>query len=93
MEERLVTISNSAGIHCRPSSVILNTIKNDFPHTRFMIENTDGSITEINGILDLIALGLQYGEVVKLRTEGENAAAAADQVAELLSFPFDFPRQ
>jgi phosphocarrier protein len=37
MQERLVTIRNKAGIHCRPSSVILNTISKEFPDHRFEV--------------------------------------------------------
>ena len=93
MQERLVTIKNSAGIHCRPSSVILNALNQSFPdHT---VEVTvDGETTEITGsILALIALGLTCGSTALLRIEGPDEEQAIRQIGDLFEHVFDFPPQ
>ena len=59
MKERLVTVRNKAGIHCRPSSVILNTITQEFPGCKFTIVG-NGNRAELNSILALIAMGLTF---------------------------------
>ena len=47
MKERLVTIRNKAGIHCRPSGVILTAIRNEFPGHTFRLITADGVETEL----------------------------------------------
>ena len=37
MQERLIKVRNRAGIHCRPSGVILNAIRQEFPDHRFSV--------------------------------------------------------
>ena len=54
MKERVFTVMNKAGIHCRPSSVILNTINKEFPYHTFTVETGDGQETELNSILTLM---------------------------------------
>ncbi|WP_176013701.1 HPr family phosphocarrier protein [Victivallis sp. Marseille-Q1083] len=93
MEIRKVKIHNSAGIHCRPASVILNTINAEFPHETFTLYTSMNEAIELHGILDLISLGLQCGDEATLQVEGDRAAAAADRIAALLEHEFDFPPQ
>ncbi len=90
MKERVVTIRNKAGIHCRPSSAILTVIMNEFPWTRFTICTPDGE-TQLSSILNLIAQGLQCGQSVTLRVEGKEEDAAIAKVGDLFEYEFDFP--
>ena len=91
MIEKKVKIHNKAGIHCRPSSVILTTIKSDFPDTSFTLITDDHPPTELNSILNLISLGLHYGNEVLLQVEGPNEEEACAKIASLLENEFDFP--
>lgn len=70
MKERVFTVMNKAGIHCRPSSVILNTINKEFPYHTFTVETGDGQETELNSILTLISLGLTVGSKAVLKVGG-----------------------
>ena len=45
MKERAFTVKNKAGIHCRPSSVILNAINKEFPYHTFCVVTEDGQET------------------------------------------------
>jgi phosphocarrier protein len=92
MQERLVTIRNKAGIHCRPSSVILNTINQEFPDHRFEVIQ-DGVATELNSILALISLGLSCGTQVILQVEGSDEEKAVQRVGDLFEYEFDFPEK
>lgn len=92
MQERLVTIRNKAGIHCRPSSVILNTISKEFPDHRFEVI-ADGASTELNSILALISLGLSCGTQVVVRVEGADEENALKRIGDLFEYEFDFPEK
>ncbi len=90
MVEKTVKIMNSAGIHCRPSSVILNKVQ-EFPGHIFRVTGPSGEETELNSILSLIAMGLHKGDSVTLKVSGDNESSALDAVAELFATEFDFP--
>ena len=95
MLKKTVTIENSAGIHCRPSSEILNAV-NDFPDYEFFIITDDGEATELNSILALISLGLQQGDKATVQVKGDDEAKkreAIDIIADLFEKHFDFPQQ
>ena len=95
MLEKIVTIENSAGIHCRPSSEILNAV-NDFPDCEFFIITNDGEETELNSILSLISLGLQQGDKATVQVEGDDESEereAVDIIADLFEKHFDFPHK
>ncbi|MBQ9804414.1 MAG: HPr family phosphocarrier protein [Lentisphaeria bacterium] len=91
MQERMVTIRNNAGIHCRPSGVILTTIKKEFPDHAFTIIKESGESAEITGMLDLISLALSKGVTAKLQVEGIDEEKAVKKIGDLLEFEFDFP--
>ena len=91
MKERIFTVRNKAGIHCRPSSVILNTINKEFPHHTFRVETSDGQDTELNSILTLISLGLTVGSKAILRVEGPDEDKAIEKIGDLFEHEFDFP--
>lgn len=91
MQERVVTIRNNAGIHCRPSGVILTTIKNEFPDHRIQLLTADGSVTEVDSILALISLALSKGTKATLQIEGIDEERAIKKLGDLFEFEFDFP--
>lgn len=90
MIEKKVKIHNRAGIHCRPASVILNTIKSDFDDHEFWITAPGHDETEVGSILCLISLGLQHGDEVTLRVSGPDEENACQKIAGLLEYEFDF---
>ena len=90
MQERVFRVRNKAGIHCRPSGVILNAIRQEFPDHRFSIVTADGE-TELSGMLELISLGLTCGTEAVLRVEGPDEERALARIGGLLEYEFDFP--
>lgn len=91
MRERVVTIRNKAGIHCRPSGVILSAIRNEFPEHTFRVITADGTATELDSILTLISLALTRGSTVILQAEGVDEDKAIKRIGDLFEFEFDFP--
>ena len=90
MQERLIRVRNKAGIHCRPSGVILNAVNNEFPDDRFTIVTPEGE-TELDSMLALISLGLCCGAEARLRVEGPDEERAVKRIGDLFEYEFDFP--
>lgn len=90
MQKRTVCIRNTAGIHCRPASVILNAITANYPDTSFAVVS-DGEEIEIGGILALISLGLCCGSKVELHADGKDEEKAIAEIGDLFEKEFDFP--
>ncbi len=93
MKERIVTIRNHAGIHCRPSGVILNTIKNEFPDHSFQLITADGNKIDVESILALISAALSCGTSATLQVEGVDEDKAIKKIGDLFEHEFDFPPQ
>ena len=91
MKERVFTVRNKAGIHCRPSSVILNAINTDYPGHSFFVATSDGQEVELNSILALISLGMTVGTRAMLRVEGPEEEKAIQKIGDLFENEFDFP--
>lgn len=92
MKERIVTIRNKAGIHCRPSSMILSTIQQKYPMHTFLIEK-GGEEIELNSILNLISLGLACNEKAHLTVSGPDEDKAVSEIGDLFEYEFDFPQK
>ena len=88
--DRRVVIRNKAGIHCRPSGVILNAIRDEFPNHRFRLA-ASGAEIELESMLDLLSLGLTRGAEARLTVEGPEAAKALKRIGDLFEYEFDFP--
>ena len=90
MKERRVVIRNRAGIHCRPSAVILNAIRDEFPGYRFEISAPAGD-AELGSMLDLLSLELAQGTEAVLKVDGPEPEKALKRIGDLLEHEFDFP--
>jgi len=88
MVEKKTIVNNSAGIHCRPSSMILAEVQK-FPDHKFCLSSTSGE-SDLTSILSLLSLGIQCGEEVTLTVEGPNEEEVSDKLSDLLAYEFDF---
>ena len=88
MFEKKIQIQNKAGIHCRPSSMIMGVVE-QFPDHEFCIESDRGA-SSLQSILDLLALGLQFKDYATLRVSGPREQEAGEQLAELFERVYDF---
>ena len=88
MFEKKVQIQNKAGIHCRPSSLIMTAVEK-YPGHEFLLTSLRGK-SSLTSILDLLALGLQCGDTAVLQVTGPREQEAGEKIAELLEYEFDF---
>ena len=91
MLEKKVTIRNQAGIHCRPSSMILMAAQ-EFPDCKFRVISRNGE-SDLTSILSLISLGLEKGNEVTIRVEGPSEESAFAKLTYLFAFEYDFQRE
>ncbi len=88
MFERTATVRNAAGIHCRPSAMI---IKAASQYEGQIEVSTDTGDVDLRSMLALVALGLDEGSAVTIRVSGPDEEAFCGQLVELFERHFDFP--
>ena len=88
MVEKTATIHNGHGIHCRPSAVIIKTA---VPYAGQIEVLTDSGRTTLRSLLELVALDLQEGAVVRIRVSGPGEEEFCSRLVGLFETHFDFP--
>ncbi len=86
MSERTVTIASAHGLHARPASLFVQAVT----ASGIPVELTKGEKTlNAASILGVISLGINHGDQITLRAEGESAESVLDSLVELLTTDFD----
>lgn len=85
MIERKVTVTNTAGIHTRPASMIVRTASKF--ESEFFIKKDS---YEINGksIIGVMTLAAEQGSTLLLRFDGPDAEQAANALVQLFESGF-----
>jgi phosphocarrier protein HPr len=86
MTEQTITVSNRAGIHARPSAILVQTTKN-FKSNIYMEKNNDR--INAKSIMGIITLGASYGTVLKIIADGEDEEDAVDTIVKLFESKFE----
>jgi phosphocarrier protein HPr len=86
MPERTVTIASAHGLHARPASLFVQAVT----ASGIPVELTKGDKTlNAASILGVISLGINHGDQITLKAEGDNADSVLDNLVELLTTDFD----
>jgi len=83
--ERIVIISNKAGIHVRPAAKIAelaNKFKSD------ILLNKDGVEVNAKSIMDVLTLAAGEGTRIIIKAEGEDANSALNELEALINSKF-----
>jgi phosphocarrier protein len=86
MTEKTIIVSNRAGVHARPSSMIVQLIKNHKCNIYFEKGNDRINAKSIMGLL---TLGATYGTEIKIIADGEDEEDAVNVLANLFNSKFD----
>jgi len=86
MTKKNVTVINRAGIHARPSAILVQTTKN-YKSNIYIEKNNDR--INAKSIMGIITLGASYGTELKIIAEGEDEAAAVDAIVRLFESKFE----
>ena len=86
MSERLITVSNRAGIHARPAALLVQAAK-DFKAS-IHIERGNEKVNA-KSIMGIITLAAAYKTELKIMAEGEDAEQAVETLARLFDSKFE----
>jgi len=86
MTERIIKVINRAGIHARPSALLVQITKN-FKSNIFI--EKDSYRINAKSIMGIITLGAGYGCELKIITDGEDEEAAAEAIVKLFESKFE----
>jgi phosphocarrier protein len=86
MTEKIVTVVNRAGIHARPSALLVQTTKNY--KSNIYIEKGSDRINA-KSIMGIITLGAAYGTELKIIAEGEDETEAVETLVRLFESKFE----
>jgi phosphocarrier protein len=82
----MVKVLNRAGIHARPSALLVQTIK-DFKSSVHIERGTER--INAKSILGVITLGAAFGTELKIIAEGEDEQEAVDALIRLFESKFE----
>jgi phosphocarrier protein HPr len=87
MSERQVRVGSMVGLHARPASLFAKAVAN--AGVPVQIAKDDQPPVNARSLLNVLTLGVKYGELVTLYAEGEGADAALDELAAMLGRELD----
>ncbi len=88
MVEIKVIIQNEAGIHCRPTALIMQKAST---YDGIVTVVSPHGICKLDSALELMILGLEQGTEITLQVDGPDEAASAKNFKRLFETHFDFP--
>ena len=88
MVEIPAIVRNTAGIHCRPSAVIIKEAMN-YPGIIRITANSRES--DLRSVMSLLALGLHQGAALTIQVSGPNEEMFCRKLVALFQTHFDFP--
>lgn len=81
-------IKNNAGIHVRPSGLIMSEIGTYAGKIELSIKN---NTVQLNSVMSLLTLGLMKDDEVEITVTGSDEEKVCSQVKELMERIYDFP--
>lgn len=90
MIERTATIASTVGLHARPASIFAEAAGElDAEVTIARVGDPIDDAVDADSMLALMSLGMEFGEVVVLRTDDDSAGAALDSLVTILETNHD----
>ena len=90
MVEAKATVQNEAGIHCRPSAIL---VKEGMSYAGEILVTDEAGTCTLTSALELIMLGLEPGTELTIQVTGPDEEAFCGKLVELFETHFDFPPQ
>ncbi|NUP51662.1 MAG: HPr family phosphocarrier protein [Catenulispora sp.] len=87
MPERTVTVASKVGLHARPAAVFVKKAS-ELP-VPVTLAKDGGKPVSAKSMLQVMSLDVRHGDRVVVAAEGDGAAAAVDELAELLESDLD----
>ncbi len=90
MFEAKAIILNEAGIHCRPSAIL---VKEGSSYPGDILVLSESGTCTLSSVLELIMLGLEPGAEVIIQVTGPEEETFCKKLVNLFETHFDFPVQ
>jgi phosphocarrier protein len=87
MAERQATIASASGLHARPAKIFVQAVQEKKIPITIAVEG--GPDLNAGSILSLMGLGASNGTVVTLKSDGDGADQALDELVQLLETDLD----
>jgi len=87
MVERTVQIGSTHGLHARPAKLFTKAAA--AAGAPVTLQKGDGKPVNAASILGVISLGIEHGDEVTLRADGDNADSVLDELATFLTTDHD----
>ncbi len=88
MTKDKAVIQNNAGIHVRPSGVIISELGN---YSGDIVLSIKDNTVELNSVMSLLTLGLMKDDEVEISVSGPDEENICTKTKELLERIYDFP--
>jgi len=86
MTEKMVTVTNRAGIHARPAAVLVQALK-DFKASIYFEKGNDR--INAKSIMGILTLAAAYNAELKIIAEGEDEILAVETIVRLFESKFE----
>ncbi len=83
-------IQNEAGIHCRPSAVL---VREGMAYSGTILVQADSGSCTLTSALECLMLGLEQGTEISIQVSGPDEDVFGAKLVELFETIFDFPPQ
>jgi phosphotransferase system HPr (HPr) family protein len=90
MVEAKAIIQNEAGIHCRPSAIL---VKEGISYSGEILITAESGTCTLTSALELIMLGLESRTEITVQVTGPDEETFCSKLVELFETHFDFPPQ
>lgn len=90
MFETKAVIQNEAGIHCRPSAIL---VKEGSAYAGEILVTAPSGTCDLKSALECIMLGMEKGTEITIQVTGPDEEAYAQNLVDLFETHFDFPPQ
>ncbi|MCC3289434.1 MULTISPECIES: HPr family phosphocarrier protein [unclassified Arthrobacter] len=90
MAERKATVASRVGLHARPASIFAEAAAAQPVDVTIAMEGEPAEeAMDASSMLSLMSLGASHGDVVVLRSDGEGAETALEELAKILETDLD----
>lgn len=86
MTEKILTVTNRAGIHARPAALIAQTANK---YTCEVFIEKDSNAVNAKSIMGVIAMAAGYNTTLVLKADGPDEKEAVDAITQLFETKFE----
>lgn len=88
MKELDITVEHEAGLHLRPAALFVQTAAQFQSDVRVSNKERDGGFKNAKSALEVMMLGVNQGDTITIRAEGEDEGAAVEALQALIKSNF-----